>query len=72
MRELIIFVSLSLLLQVGSVRSNSHTIRQTVNGPIEGILETSVLGQKFYAFQGIPFAEPPIKALRFKVCSVPV
>lgn len=36
------------------------TIRQTLYGPVEGITEISVFGQKYYAFIGIPFAEPPI------------
>lgn len=40
--------------------SNPPTIRQTLNGPIEGVVQTTVLGQLFYAFLGIPFAEPPI------------
>lgn len=35
-------------------------VRQTSNGPVEGITLTSSLGQKYYAFKGIPFAEPPI------------
>lgn len=35
-------------------------VRQTSNGPVEGIVQTSALGQKYYAFRGIPFAEPPI------------
>lgn len=42
------------------VSSSSPTIRQTLNGPVEGIVQTSVLGQSYYAFLGIPFAEPPI------------
>lgn len=52
---------LSSLLLALSVSSNeSPTIRQTTNGPIEGVEETSSLGLKYYAFRGIPFAEPPI------------
>lgn len=38
----------------------SSTIRQTTNGPIEGIEQTTSLGQQYYAFRGVPFAEPPI------------
>lgn len=36
------------------------TIRKTLHGPVEGIAETSALGQTYYAFRGIPFAQPPI------------
>lgn len=35
-------------------------IRQTSNGPIEGVEQISSLKQKYYAFRGIPYAEPPI------------
>lgn len=53
-------------------------VRQTVNGPVEGIEQISSLGQKYYSFRGVPFAEPPITGIdpytnevvdrRFKVC----
>lgn len=39
------------------------TIRQTTHGPVEGIEETSVFGQKYYAFRGIPYAAPPITGI---------
>lgn len=48
------------LLFVGNFSHKSLTIRETLNGPVEGIAETSILGQKYFAFRGIPFAEPPI------------
>lgn len=52
---------LSLLLFVGvPMHCASSTIRQTDNGPVEGIEQTSSLGQKYYAFRGVPFAEAPI------------
>lgn len=53
-------IAFSLLWLVLSVCCNSPTRRQTNNGPVEGIELTSSLGQKYYAFKGIPFAEPPI------------
>lgn len=54
------YVSLSVLLVVQSVCCNSPTVRQTANGPVEGIELVSSLGQKYYAFKGVPYAEPPI------------
>lgn len=52
-------------------------VRETINGPVEGIEKLSSLGQTYYSFKGIPFAEPPITGknphtgemvdLRFKV-----
>lgn len=60
----VIYVPLAILLLVLNVVSSiSPTIRQTLNGPVEGIVQTSVLGQLFYAFLGIPFAEPPITGI---------
>lgn len=54
------FVSVLILLFVMNVYCDSTTIRQTQNGPVEGIEKISSLKQKYYAFRGVPFAEPPI------------
>lgn len=43
--------------------SSSPTIRQTTNGPVEGIVLTSIMNQEYYAFKGIPYAEPPITGI---------
>lgn len=70
--------SISILLIALSVCCDSSLLRQTQNGPVQGVERTSVLGQKYYAFEGIPYAEPPITGTdpytgekvdrRFKVC----
>lgn len=39
------------------------TERQTTNGPVRGIEQISSLGQRYYSFRGIPFAEPPITGI---------
>lgn len=37
-------------------------------GKLQGTIRKSVLtGNEYYSFQGIPFAKPPIKDLRFQV-----
>lgn len=36
-------------------------------GPIKGIQRISYLGNRFYSFRGIPYAQPPIGKLRFRV-----
>lgn len=38
-------------------------VRQTANGPVEGIERTTVLGKKYYAFRGVPYAEVPITGI---------
>lgn len=74
-------LSLILLLFSLSVHCNPATlIRRTLNGPVEGVERVSSLGQKYYAFEGIPYAAPPITGMdpytgkqvdrRFKVNSL--
>lgn len=49
--------------------SGSETvIVQIDSGRIRGFKETTMFNKNpFYAFRGIPFAQPPINELRFKV-----
>lgn len=64
--SIIILLSLLIVL-LSSIKcsfySNSPLIRQTANGLVEGFENTTSLGQKYYAFRGIPFAEPPITGI---------
>lgn len=39
----------------------------TEGGWLSGVTETSTKGRQFNAFYSIPFAQPPVKELRFKV-----
>lgn len=58
------FLSTRLYVVVESESQNDLlTLRQTTNGLVEGIILTTSLGQKYYAFRGIPFAELPIAGL---------
>lgn len=51
----------------GRVDEQYKTV-ETLNGPVRGIRETTLLkGIPFYAFKGVPYAKPPIGDLRFKV-----
>ena len=36
-------------------------------GELRGSVKSTVNGLKYYSFQGIPFAKPPVGDLRFKV-----
>lgn len=59
MRKMI-YVFLSLLISALSVSCEQPLVRQTANGPVEGVRQTSSLGRGYYTFKGVPYAEPPI------------
>lgn len=59
-RAFLVFVSTLLLILSVNSNESPPTIRQTANGPVEGIEKISSLGQKYYSFRGVPFAEAPI------------
>lgn len=40
------------------------------DGSIRGMFRLSYHGRKYVAFEGIPYAQPPIKELRFKVSTI--
>lgn len=46
---------------------SAHILADTEYGAVRGTEMISALGSSFNAFLGIPFAEPPIGDLRFKV-----
>lgn len=46
----------------------SEPVVVTKQGAVQGKIDNGVNGQNFFSFQGIPYAEPPIGELRFKVC----
>lgn len=47
--------------------SEDLPVLELTQGKIQGSIRSNLFGDKFYAFQGIPYAQPPIGALRFKV-----
>lgn len=49
--------------------SEKTIIVQTTKGPVKGIVKTSIVGEDYYRFRGIPYAKPPVGELRFKVSS---
>lgn len=65
-----------------NVQCKQPIIRQTPNGPVEGLEQISALNQRYYSFRGIPYAEPPITGIdpytsekvdrRFKVRIMPI
>lgn len=51
--------------------SGSHIIVETKYGPVRGIKRISSMGDRFYGFQGIPYAKPPLNELRFRAPQEP-
>lgn len=47
-------------------KKQRHHVITTKSGQVRGRLEFSSLLRSFYAFKGIPYAEPPIGDLRFR------
>lgn len=45
----------------------SHPIVTVKQGKLKGAIVKNVLGGKYIAFRGIPYAVPPVGNLRFKV-----
>lgn len=47
---------------------DAYKVIETKDGPVRGQLKTTNFnGKPYYAFQGIPYAKPPVGELRFKV-----
>lgn len=77
MRNMLSFKYLLILLSVlcfgvncapKSVSSESPMVK-TNSGELLGKVLTTLLDQrKFYSFRGIPYAQPPVGRLRFRVC----
>ncbi|KAJ4451371.1 hypothetical protein ANN_02833 [Periplaneta americana] len=61
------FVAASLLVcGLRSVICGPGPIVQIEQGPLEGTLMKSRYGRTYFAFQGVPYAQPPVGELRFK------
>ena len=63
MRHSILLCATVSLASILSVQCTPPTIRQTVNGPVEGVGMRTSIGQTFYAFKSIPYAKPPVTGI---------
>jgi len=54
-----------LLFTLASSQSTDRPIITTPQGQVQGVTLTNNNGLNYYAFRGIPFAEPPVGELRF-------
>lgn len=46
---------------------NANVVAKTTYGPVRGIQRTSIVGEEYLSFRGVPYARPPIGDFRFKV-----
>lgn len=47
--------------------STETVLVQTKSGPVRGLFKSTVDQLSYISFQGIPYAQPPVGELRFKV-----
>ena len=52
--------------QQRKLSTNTYEIVETVQGTIKGVKRSSVWGDYYISFEGIPYAKPPLGELRFK------
>ncbi|KAL3287464.1 hypothetical protein HHI36_001935 [Cryptolaemus montrouzieri] len=60
------YLILYIFIVIGQQTCNGSPTAKVIQGSIEGYLAVSYKGKKFSAFEGIPYAKPPIGELRFK------
>ncbi len=66
---LIVLSVIALTIVPTAISDDVNTIVETNSGPVRGkLFETLFDRRPYYAFKGIPYAEPPVGKLRFKVC----
>lgn len=53
-------------MQLFSLTFIENPVVQTTSGKVRGQLTEAVYGQKYYYFDGIPYAQPPVGAQRFR------
>lgn len=51
----------------GKIMEERPIVVGTTYGAVVGSKRTTILGDVFYSFLGIPYAKPPVGDLRFKV-----
>lgn len=63
-----IFITLLAILSLVAA-NDEYKIIQTEYGAIRGKLLSTIYDAKpYYSYRGIPYAKPPLKEFRFKVC----
>jgi hypothetical protein len=63
----LLFVATFLTLANGQDPTGDPLVVRTAKGYLKGSILTSRKGKSIYSFRGVPFAQPPVGNLRFKV-----
>ena len=63
-----IYLCVIILDVISSYKIVDSNIAVTKYGRVLGTKLQSRFGSDFYAFRGLPYAKPPVRNLRFKVC----
>lgn len=50
--------------------ANNASVVSIEQGQLKGKIALDYCGEKYFSFQGIPYAKPPLGNLRFKVISL--
>lgn len=67
MRSFFVFC---LMTSLASIWASERPTVTSQKGQIVGLEEKSFSGRNYFAFKRIPYAEPPLKELRFKVTNL--
>lgn len=68
MNCLVFFATVFLLITSGYGQTEFTSVIETASGPVRGQILTTVRKSiKYASFTGIPFGEPPVGYMRFKV-----
>lgn len=68
MSAFVLFISLFIICSVATTEMYSDYVDVTIEqGVLRGAVDFTNSSKMFYSFSGIPYAEPPVGSLRFKV-----
>lgn len=68
--QLLLWPLLIVIISVNCHNLNNNLHVETESGPVRGVaLKTLVKNKDYIAYRGIPFAEPPLGELRYRVYS---
>nr|WRX06028.1 CCE016g [Helicoverpa armigera] len=64
--KLVSCLGVLVLCAIQTISCDDATLVQVQQGQLTGEILTSVLGETYYSYKGIPYAKPPVNELRFR------